>query len=200
MAHMSPRLPDPVTLPYASTATAPGIYHCGPLTYTTRGLIVLFAWLLWGDFCFTLMETVVPAILPLKLKALGASNTTMAVILSVLPGVLNMTICPWVSSTSDRYRSRWGRRIPFILWTLPFLTLSLILLGWSESVAAWLGRVVPALGGVAPATITVALIAVFLVAFKFFDMFVGSVFWYLFNDVRSEERRGGEYFIYRCSA
>ena len=46
-------------------------YHCGTLSYTKAGLFVLFAWLLWGDFCFTMMETVVPSIMPLKMKALG---------------------------------------------------------------------------------------------------------------------------------
>lgn len=159
------------------------LYHCGPLTYTKAGLAILFAWLLWGDFCFTLMEAVVPNILPLKLKALGASNTTMAVILSSLPSVLTMTICPYVSSTSDRHRGRWGRRIPYILGTLPFLAISLVLLGWSEDLTRVLQTVAPPLRHVAPATITIGLIGVFLVSFKFFDLFVGSVFWYLFNDV-----------------
>jgi len=34
-----------------------------------------------------------------------------------------------------------------------------------------------------PTTITIGLVAFFMVIFKFFDMFVHSVFWYLFNDV-----------------
>jgi hypothetical protein len=49
-------------------------YHVGTLTYTKLGLAVLFAWILWGDFCLQIMEAVVPSILPLKLKSLGASN------------------------------------------------------------------------------------------------------------------------------
>jgi hypothetical protein len=92
------------------TSRNPRTYHCGTLTYTKVGLVVLFAWLLWGDFCFTLMETVVPSVLPLKLKALGCSNLVMGLILSTIPGLLNMTICPYVSFKSDRYRSKWGRR------------------------------------------------------------------------------------------
>lgn len=44
-----------------ATAVAGGKnYHCGTLTYTKAGLFVLFAWLLWGDFCFTLMEAAAP--------------------------------------------------------------------------------------------------------------------------------------------
>ena len=39
--------------------------------------MLLFFWLLWGDFCFTLMEQVIPSILPLELRPLGASNSTI---------------------------------------------------------------------------------------------------------------------------
>lgn len=158
-------------------------YECGTLTYTKAALAALFAWLLWGDFCLRLMEAVVPSVLPLKLKALGCPNWVMGVILSAIPGVLNMTICPWVSFRSDRTRSRWGRRIPFIAGTLPFLCIFLCMLGWSEDISALLLRHVPALRGVAPATVAIALIALFMALFEFFNMFVNSVFWYLFNDV-----------------
>ena len=158
-------------------------YTAGTLTYTKIGLTALFAWLLWGDFCFTIMNAVVPTVLPLKLKALGASNTMISVILSTLPSILNLTVCPWVSFKSDRHRSRFGRRIPFIVWTLPFLTIALIMLGWSEDISGWLRLAVPALQGFAPNTTAIFLIGSFLVMFQFFNLFVNSVFWYLFNDV-----------------
>ncbi|MFA6569188.1 MAG: MFS transporter [Victivallales bacterium] len=163
--------------------TAPKTYHCGTLTYTKVGLAMLFGWLLWGDFCFTLMEAIVPSILPLKLKTLGAPNWLMGVILTAAPGVLNMTICPWVSFKSDRYRSKWGRRIPFIILTMPFLCAFLVLLGWSDDICRLLQSWSPEMRAHAPATVTIGLISLFLILFKFFDMFVGSVFWYLFNDV-----------------
>ena len=147
------------------------------------GLTALFAWLLWGDFCFTLMEGVVPSVLPLKLKALGASNTMMMFVMTTLPGLLNMSVVPWISFKSDRYRSRWGRRLPFILWTMPFVTVSLVLLGYSESIAVALRGWIPILQSVAPNTLIIGMIAFFLVVFQFFNMFVNSLFWYLFNDV-----------------
>jgi MFS family permease len=166
-------------------------YPVGTLSYTKRGLIVLFAWMLWGDFCFTLMEAVVPSILPIKLKALGASNTTMALIMSTLPGILNATICPWVSFWSDRYRSRWGRRIPFILFTLPFLTMFLILLGFSQQIGTWVHTLAFAKSGMFSATtVTVCIIGVFTVGFNFFNMFVNSVYWYFFNDVVPQQYIG----------
>jgi Na+/melibiose symporter-like transporter len=161
----------------------PKTYHCGTLTYTKLGLIGLFAWLLWGDFCFTLMEAVEPSILPLKLKSLGCSNWLLGLIMTSAPGVLNMTICPYISFKSDRFRSRWGRRIPFIVATMPFLCLSLALIGWSEEITALMVAHSGYLKSFAPTTVTIAVIAVFVLMFQFFNMFVGSVFYYLFNDV-----------------
>ena len=177
--HVSPPVSQNVV------AVSPGgkTYHCGTLTYTKVGLFVLFAWLLWGDFCFTMMEAVVPSILPLKLKDLGCSNWLMGLILTTAPGVLNMTVCPYVSFKSDRYRSKWGRRIPFIIWTMPFLCASLALMGLGDDICGALQRNSEFLRQFTPATITIVLIAVFLIMFQFFNMFVGSVFWYLFNDV-----------------
>ncbi|MEI8078944.1 MAG: MFS transporter, partial [bacterium] len=167
----------------AGTAGGQHGYHCGTLTYGKAGLAMLFAFLLWGDFCFTLMEAVVPSILPLKFKALGAPNWLMGVLLTTVPGGLSMILGPWVSFKSDRYRSRWGRRIPFIVMTMPFLCLSLALLGWSDDLTGILRQWSPVLCAYAPATVTIGLLAVFLGMFKFFDCFVNSVFWYLFNDV-----------------
>ncbi|MDD5706719.1 MAG: MFS transporter [Kiritimatiellae bacterium] len=196
---MRPRVEPPHSASPAAESPARNArtYHCGTLSYTWRGLLVLFAWLLWGDFCWTLMEAVVPSALPLKLKALGAPNWLMAVIMSTLPGILNMTICPWVSFKSDRFRSRWGRRIPFILWTSPFLCLFLLGMGWSESIAGWAQVWLPPLRGIAPATLIIALLAVFMVGFTFFNMFVCSVFWYLFNDVVPAKFLGRFYGLFR---
>ncbi|MFZ4777897.1 MAG: MFS transporter [Terrimicrobiaceae bacterium] len=160
-----------------------GMFRCGSLIYTREGLILLFAWLLWGDFCFQLMETIVPSILPLKLRMLDAPNWLIATIMTTLPSILNTTICPWVSFKSDRYRSRWGRRIPFIISTLPFLTVFLLLLGWSEHIGVWIHRHWFSEGGISSTQLILLLIGVFMVGFQFFNMFVSSVFWYLFNDV-----------------
>jgi hypothetical protein len=64
-----------------------------------------------------------------------------------------------------------------------FLCISLFMLGWSDEIRLLLLRFIPALNEYAPATITVFLIAFFMAMFQFFNMFVNSVFWYLFNDV-----------------
>lgn len=162
-------------------------YHVGTLTYTKAGLFILFAWLLWADVCFVLMEAV-PGLIPLKLKALEAPNWLMAVMLSTIPMLLNATICPWVSFKSDRHRGKLGRRMPFILYTAPFLALALIVIGFSDPLGRWLHTaLINANITVSQRTVTLALIGVFSTMFAFFNMFVGSVFWYLFNDLVPQE-------------
>ncbi len=66
----------------------------------------------------------------------------------------------------------------------PFVTVFLVLIGFSRD----LGKVVhglvagffPSLG---PASVTIFLIGVLVVGFRFFELFINTVFWYLFNDV-----------------
>ena len=180
---MSQPCTPPDSNPPLDSTNKEAVYSVGTLTYTKMGLVSLFAWLLWGDFCFQVMESLNPAIIPLKLRSLDAPNWAIALIMVTLPGILNMTICPWVSFKSDRHRGPLGRRIPFILYTLPFLTASLLLLGFSEQIGRALHGILPSSWGMSISAVTITCIGVFMVGFKFFDMFVNSVFWYLFNDV-----------------
>ncbi len=156
--------------------------RCGTLVYTRYTIVMLFGWLLWGDFCFTLMESV-GNVIPLKMQNLGMPSFWLSLILTTLPAILNLTVCPWVSFKSDRHRGRFGRRIPFILYTMPFLCLSLIAIGWSEEISALVTTWIPGFSKVAPATMTMVLIGMFVMMFSFFNLFVNSVYWYLFNDV-----------------
>ena len=167
--------------------TGPKTYKVGTLTYTLPGLALLMGWLLWGDFCFTLMESVFPTVLPLKLKMLEAPSWVIALIVTGIPGLLNATVCPAVSFLSDRHRSPMGRRIPFILFTIPFLCAFLILLGFAGPIAAFLA----AHGIVSDARFAALIMCgVFTVGFQFFNMFVASVYYYLFNDVVPHEFLG----------
>src|SRR4051812_19523456 len=111
---------SPPALEYENPRLKEPTYTCGTLTYTRAGLIAIFAWLLWGDFCFTLMESI-SSVIQVNLKSLDASDGAMEIILVTLPAILNATICPWVSFKSDRHRGKRGRRIPYILYTLPFI-------------------------------------------------------------------------------
>ncbi len=157
-------------------------YRVGTLQYTRASLATLFAWMLWGDFCFTLMEAVIPSILPLRLKELGAPNLALSLIVSTIPSILNTMLNPVISFRSDRFRSRWGRRIPFLVFATPFLTLTLVVMGFSSELGAFIHRFIHATQW-SSAWITVLVIGVLMVCFQFFNMFANTVFWYFFNDV-----------------
>lgn len=171
--------------------TADPRYCCGTLTYTKSGLFRLFGFLLWGDFCFSFMEVVWGSVLLLVLKSHGASNTVISVVLTIIPYVMNAILNPIISTASDRYRSKRGRRIPFLLFSAPFISFFLILMGFSNELGALL---YPWIGGLSPVItkvgVTIGLICVLIVSFRFFELFVATVFWYLFNDVVPEAFMG----------
>lgn len=163
-------------------------WKVGTLTYTKAGLVGLFAWLLWGDFCFTIMEQVIPSIMPLKFKELGASNTLMALIMTSVPSLLSTVFNPIVSFRSDRTRTKWGRRIPYLLGTVPFLSLALLALGVQGPVGGWIQSVASTwFSGLSMPTVLLIYICFFLLIFNFFNIFVSCIFWYFFNDVVPEK-------------
>jgi hypothetical protein len=160
------------------------LYHCGSLTYTTGALGRLYFWLLAGDFTYFMVESVVPSAIPLKLKSLHASNLFMGLIITTIPRIIGGIFNPVISVRSDRFRSRWGRRIPFIAATVPPLVLCFFGMGYVDAIGPWLGRVAPAFAQHHSQEFLVLIVlSVLLVGFDFFNTFVTSVFWYLFNDV-----------------
>ena len=93
-------------------SSSPVLYRVGTLTYTRLQLIAVCAWMLYGIFCFCLMEALVPSLLPLSLKRFDASNTMIGILVGSIPGILNFIVNPIVSTRSDRTRTRIGRRMP----------------------------------------------------------------------------------------
>lgn len=156
-------------------------WHCGTLAYTKAGLITLFAFLLWGDFCCMMMQTVIPSILPLKLKALGASNVLIGILLTSICPVFGLLLSPYLSFKSDYLRSRWGRRIPFFALSLPFVVGSILLLAFSDDISRFL-HISGVLSSLSPAQSAILVIGICIVAFQFADILIMSVFNYIFND------------------
>lgn len=164
------------------------IFHVGTLTYTKLQLIAVFFWMLYGVFCFSLMEALVPSLLPLSLKRFDASNTTISILVGSIPGVLNFIINPIVSTRSDRTRTRFGRRMPYLIFATPFVTLFLLLIGWTPDLGHYLVELLP--GKLQLATVVLVLLGVFTVCFQFFNMFVASIFYYVAPDVIPEKVLG----------
>ncbi len=163
------------------------LYHAGTLTYTKPALAILFFWLLWGDFCYTVMEAVTTPIMNLKFAALGASNTERNVLVTVVPSLVYSVLAPVIAFRSDRHRGRLGRRIPFLLFSLPFLVGFLACLAFGDSIGHGIYRLIsPWVKTISANEVVILTFAAILVVFTFFNTFVSTTFWYLFNDVVPE--------------
>lgn len=170
-----------------TTTNADGskLYRAGTLTYTKPALAILFFWLLWGDFCYVLMESVLPDIMPLKFESLHASNRMIGFVLVTLPWIANLVLNPIISVKSDRLRSRFGRRVPFLVLSIPFLTLCLLGIGFGDQLGV-LVRKTFNLTQYTPEFVTLYVLSVLIVVFAMFNSLINSTFWYLFNDVVPE--------------
>lgn len=119
---------------------APKIWRAGTLTYTVGGLALLFCWLLWGDFAWSIRDRSVYPIVQLLFKRFGASDTFVGFFFSTLPGGIGMILGPIIGYRSDRLRSRWGRRLPFLIIPTPFIVLSIVGLAFSPQIGEWVSR------------------------------------------------------------
>jgi MFS family permease len=114
------------------------LWHAGSLTYTAGGLAVLFFWLLWGDFAFSLKERSVPQTLQLLLQKFEARDVAVGFLIGSLPQAISIFLSPVISYWSDRHRGRWGRRIPFLFVPTPLAFLSMVGLAYSPVIGRWL--------------------------------------------------------------
>ncbi|MGE4565779.1 MAG: MFS transporter, partial [Victivallaceae bacterium] len=94
-------------------------WSVGTLTYTRGKLVLLFFLLLAGDFVWALRDRSIGPITQLLFKNYGASDFLNGLMLSSIPCVIGMVLGPIISYRSDRFRSRLGRRIPFLFITTP---------------------------------------------------------------------------------
>jgi MFS family permease len=172
------------------------LWRAGTLTYTTGGLVILFCWILWGDFAWSMRGRLLEPIMPLLLNRFGASNTLITLLLNVLPAAISAILSPIVSYRSDRHRGRWGRRIPYILLATPMAALFMVGLAYSETIG---GLIHHALGAGSPSlvTLTLAVFAMFSAGFDFAAIVTGSVFGALINDVVPKTLLGRFYGLFR---
>jgi MFS family permease len=174
-----------------------GNWSVGSLTYTRVGLAVLFCLLLWGDFAWSMKERSAAPILQILIKDFHASDTEMLMFTLVIPNLIGILLGPIVSYRSDRYRSRWGRRIPFLMVSTPFAALALIGLGFSPAMGQSLHH---ALGshsiGMDPCIRL--FFGLFWVTFEVATVAANSVFGGLINDVVPRPLLGRFYGLFRA--
>ena len=164
------------------------VFSAGTLCYTRNGLVSLFGWLLWGDFAFTFFEAIFSRFLPLYLKDMQASNTLIGVMTGSIAGLVNVLFAPNFSQWSDRLRSRWGRRIPFLFWVTPITVVSLTVIGFAPELGEWLhgsviGAWVPNLG---KREMILTLMCIFVVSYHLFNMVLVNSYNWLLRDVVPE--------------
>ncbi|XHR29833.1 MAG: MFS transporter [Chthoniobacteraceae bacterium] len=171
--------------------TGETIWTCGTLRYTSRGLFILFFWLMWNDFFLMLMESVQPALTGLLLKDNGATNNQLALV-GTITTVFTVWINPVVSTWSDRTRTRWGRRRPFLLLVTPPAALFLAAIPWAPK--AWHALVsMPCFSanfGNGSVNGAVLAITICTVLFGMFNSVLMAIFWYFFWDVVPEAMLG----------
>lgn len=184
LAHEAAQLPsvDPIS-------SRRKIYTVGTLIYTGSALVILFLWLLWGDFALSMRDRSVGPLVEKFLLKHGASNTLKQVLTAFLPTAIALILSPIVSYRSDRLRSKWGRRIPFLIIPTPIAGAAMIGIAFSSQIGTWLyttmGNLVPP-GETLEQAANAHIIGVFTVFWTIFEVAIiisGSVFYGLINDV-----------------
>ena len=126
-----------ITSPEGSTcAPADNKWIVGSLSYTKSGLVTVFFWLLLGGMTWVLKDRAGQPIVQVLLSNYGASNNFSSVLVGAIPSSIAIWILPFLGYFSDRYRSSWGRRIPFLAVVIPIVVISMLGLAASP----WLGR------------------------------------------------------------
>ena len=157
------------------------------LRYTLLGLVSLSWWLCCGNFCVSMAVNAVPTLMPLLLNQNGASNTLIGIAVGTLPALLNVLINPIVSTASDRTRTRFGRRIPWMLATIPLISASLVFTGWSPRLGHLISWMLP---HCSEATSALVLLIVAGLLFQLFNLLFEPVYYCVANDVLPAEVRG----------
>ncbi len=168
----------------------------GTLAYSFAGLVVLFGWLLFGDFAWNVRERVVSTLAQLMLKAGGASDTIVGVLVASLPAAFGMLLAPVIGYRSDRFRSRFGRRIPFLLVSTPVAAVSMAGLAFAPLAGEWLHR---AMGQHSPG-LGVCFLTCFSgcwIAFEVAAITGNNLFLALLNDVVPREVLGRFFGLFR---
>jgi Na+/melibiose symporter-like transporter len=149
---------------------------------SVAGLGAVLCWLLLGDLSIAMRDRVaLPSAVEL-LRQQGASDTVTSLLLATVPAMLSMLLVPLLGYHSDRCRSRWGRRKPFLLVAAPVGCLALLGLAASPSLALPLDAL---LGGWSPGPrlCKLALFCLFWTVFECAAISALSLFTGLVNDI-----------------
>jgi maltose/moltooligosaccharide transporter len=100
------------------------------------GLLVLCALLLIGDLGWSLRERSVQELFKVHLLRFSQDATLLNILIGAMPALVALSLGPLIGAWSDRTRSRYGRRIPFVLGTAVVTTIGMLGMAFSTSLAA----------------------------------------------------------------
>lgn len=158
----------------------PKLWQTGTLVYTAGGLATLFAWLLLGDFAWSMRDRSVGPMAQWYLNSLKVPNLLFGILISSFPALIGLVLGPVISVKSDRHRGKWGRRIPFLLVTTPLAAFGMIGLGFTPIVAEWVHGHFPNQSAM---VVSLVCFGIFWAAFEFATIASQAVFGGLVNDV-----------------
>lgn len=120
----------------SAETTIPAIEGLTPSSETSNALNTFYAdrkrmwsnvlWITFGHFGTALSMTIVEPLMNLRLKAVGVSESSVGLLLSLNLWAVSFLVM-YFSWKSDHTTSRLGRRTPFTLLALPFIALALVL-------------------------------------------------------------------------
>ena len=171
-------------------------WSVGTLTYSSKGLVALFGWLLWGDFAWQMRDRAIPPIMQILFKKYDASDMLAGLLFSSLPLAVGLISGPFISYMSDCHRGRWGRRIPYILFSTPFLVISIIGLAFSVQLGTGFHKLFGAYSLGENQSILFCL-GLFWMIFEFFCGISNMIFGGLVNDVVPQSLVGRFFGLFR---
>jgi len=175
------------------------IWTIGTLSYTTKGLMILFGWLLIGDFVWSIRDRAIGPVSQVMLKKYGASDFIVGLLLVSFPSAIALFLGPAVSCWSDRCRTRWGRRIPFLLIPAPVAALAIVGFAFSPLIGEWFHNMV----GASPDTMNMFVLVTFGIFWTIFEIsaiVANTVFSGLINDVVPHNVIGRFYGLFRAAS
>lgn len=196
-----PTAPPAEAIAEAETEAAPApasarkLWTVGTLTYTTPALVVLFTWLLLGDFAWSMRDRSVGPMSQWYLDHLKVPSLVFGLLISSFPALIGMLLGPYISVRSDRHRGPWGRRIPFLLITTPMAAAGMLGLAITPIITPRLEQAFPQAGPLIPALVCFGL---FWTLFEIATIASQAVFGGLINDVVPPELLGRFYGLFRA--
>jgi MFS family permease len=187
---------DSASASIPAPASTPRTWRAGTLTYTSGGLVILFCWLLFGDFSWSMRDRSVGSMAQWYLNNIGVPNFLFGLLFTSLPACIGLVLSPVISVKSDRHRGPRGRRIPFLLVTTPIAASGMIGIALTPILSAWIHKNL--FPGGSELVVTVICFGIFWTAFDFATIAGSAVFGGLINDVVPKQLLGRFYGLFRA--